>query len=161
MKPTALNSALTSLFCLISLLSFSQQYEWDQYGIGFTVAQDFVIQENNERAFSATSNDGEISISINPWKDSSITEDNMADTVLMLAKQITNDNNRDIAGNYLEIDDFSGYYIITASEDDFDFIAIVLLIDSESSTNLAIAIGFNDGNSDEVESIVEGFYAFD
>lgn len=145
------------------MFSYAQQYQWDQYGIGFQVARDFVVEENNANIFTATSSDDEIFISIEPWIDGNVSEDNIADAILELATEMKFYDGGEIAGEYIEVDDFNGYFIITAPNDyeDYDYVVVAILLDTESDTNLAICIGYDEGNFDEAAAIIGSFYAYD
>ncbi|NQW26402.1 MAG: hypothetical protein HQ474_00700 [Flammeovirgaceae bacterium] len=163
MKRLLLNVILTHVFCIISYSSYSQRYEWDYYEIGFEVAGDFNVSENNGDQFSAISSDAEIFVHIEPWFDEDLNEDNIEDVILDLADDLEyNEGNEIVKNDYIEIDDFNGYYLLSVPRDyPFDYVFIALLMDIESSTNLFISIGFNEGNIEEAEDILYSFYAYD
>ncbi len=157
--------SLTTALCLSAFLSNAQHYRWDQYGIGFQVARDFVVEENTSTIFDATSSDGEISIAIEPWLDQNVTMDNVADVILNVAADMKFYDGGDVVGDYVEVHDFVGYYIIAApinyADFGYDYVALVILLDAESATNMVISIGYNEGNFKEAEAIVDSFYAYD
>ena len=88
MKRLLLNVILTHVFCIISYSSYSQRYECDYYEIGFEVAGDFNVSENNGDQFSAISSDAEIFVHIEPWLDEDLNEDNIEDVILDLADDL-------------------------------------------------------------------------
>ena len=136
-QPAFLRSFLVGLgaFALMSSAAVAQDtYVWEDYGIGFTVATDMIVDGSDMDAFTAVSSDGLISISLSPWAD----------------------------GDYIEIDTFNGYYLVVApsQSDAPDFMLIALLLDTESDTNLVAAIGFEDGLEDEAIAILSSLYSY-
>ena len=145
------------------VLSSQTAFEWDYHGIGFEVASDFNVQVNNETEFSAVSSDGLISISLMPWADDQVTMDNLADATLEFATQVATFERAAIEGDVIDLGDLEGYFLVAAATDygSYDFLLMALLLDVESPTNLAVAIGFMDGNEDEAIEILGSIFAFD
>ena len=140
-----------------------QEYVWDSHGVGFSVAHDFEVMESTPNTFTAVSSDDELMISISPWSDADVTDDDLLDAVVELATELEYYHGEEVVGDNIEIDDFTGYYIITAPEDydSYDYIIVAVLLDTESSTNLAVSVGFFEGNQEEAIDMLLSFYAFD
>jgi hypothetical protein len=138
-------------------------FEWDTYGVGFTVARDFGVTKNNFQVFEATSSDQLVSINIQPWSDSNITMDNLYDAVISVAYDLRYYEGGDVAGDYIKVDDFNGYFIVSApaSYDTYDYVIVALLLDSLSETNLQVIIGYQEGNFEEAKKMLYSFYAYD
>lgn len=149
-------------------LAFSQpslaqdSYIWEDYGIGFSVAEDMLIEESNADTFTVVSSDGEIVVNISPWVDGSVDEETLADAAIEMAVDLYYIDDSELDGNYIDIDSFSGYYILAAPGDieATDFMLFALLLDTESDTNLIVAIGFAGGNEDEAVEILESLYSY-
>ena len=151
---------LTGLSASISLAQDS--YEWDRYGIGFSVAEDMLIEENSDDAFTVVSPDGEIAVSISPWADGFVDEDSLAEAAISMAIDLYYIDDSEIDGDYIEIDSFNGYYVLAApgTDEGPDFILLALLLDTESDTNIVAAIAFEDGNEYEAVDILESLYSY-
>ena len=128
---------------------------WDTHGVGFTVPDDFKIEVNNAEDFTA-GND-ELYLSILPWQDEMVTEDDLVDAVDAFAKELKYDRVHE--GDVIEIDDFTGYYI--KGRKDGANAVLLALLDKESSTNLLVVIVYADGYEDEAVNIASSFYAYD
>ena len=142
--------------------TFAQEYTWDEYGVGFEVGRDFEVQNNSDSHFLAQSSDGGITISISPWQDSDITEDDLAQAIVDIAAEQYGYDGEEVEGEYIELDDFFGYFIVIVpqSDDSHDLLVVMLLMNPESGTNLAVGIGFDEGNLEEVKDIIDSFYAY-
>lgn len=141
-----------------SLANAQTEYEWDLYGIGFSVTEDFEVTVNNSEEFSASSSDDLIDISIFPWADENLDKDDLDDYLIQIATDIVGDTD-DMAAGELEIDDFAGSFLVASKDDEIVLVAI--LLDEESETNFIVQISFVDGLQEEVLEIVGSFYAFD
>lgn len=147
----------------VECLHAQTAYEWDYYGIGFEVASDFDIVANNQSEFTAVSSDGLISVSLMPWSDASIDLDHLADATLQLAGELATFDQATVNGDFVDLGDLEGYFIVAATSDyqSYDFLLVALLIDTESDTNLVVAIGFEEGNEDEAIDILSSVYPYD
>lgn len=164
-QPTFLRSFLVGLgaFALMSSAAVAQDtYVWEDYGIGFTVATDMIVDGSDMDAFTAVSSDGLISISLSPWADGYVDEEVLAEATLDVAMNMYFFDDSEVDGDYIEIDTFNGYYLIVApsQSDAPDFMLIALLLDTESDTNLVAAIGFEDGLEDEAIAILSSLYSY-
>ncbi len=148
-------SALCALFLLTNQLAAQVDMTWDTHGVGFKVPRGFVIETNNAEEFTA-SNDN-LFLSILPIQDETITDDDLAEVVAAMAKEMDYDLVTD--GDAVEIDAFSGYYV-RGSKDGANAILMALL-DAESSTNLIVVVVYAEGYEDEALMMANSFYAYD
>lgn len=151
------------IFLLAGTLHAQTAYEWDYYGIGFEVASDFGVYENSATQFSAVSSDGLLSISMVPWSDDRITLDNLAEATVEYALNLAVFDQAAIEGDAIDLGDLQGYFIVAAPESygSYDYMIAALLLDLESPTNLAVVIGYMDGNLDEAIEILTSIYPYD
>ena len=164
MKSTFLSSIFIMLMSMcLTPIQAQLDFEWDNYGIGFTVARDFGVLKNNFQEFEATSSDRLLSINIQPWSDPNITMDNLYDAVISVAYDLKYYEGGDVAGDYIKIDDFNGYFIVStpSSHDTYDYVIVALLLDTLSETNLQVIIGYQEGNFEEAKKMLYSFYAYD
>ncbi len=149
-------------FCLIDLTA-QTAFEWDYHGIGFEVASDFNVQVNNESEFTAVSSDGIIAVSLIPWADANVNFDHLAEATIEMAEELATFDHAAVDGDEIDLGDLKGYFIVAATDDygSYDFLLLSLLLDTESSTNLVVAIGFMDGNEDEAIDILASIYPYD
>jgi hypothetical protein len=141
------------LFLSLMILSFSshaqQEYVWEEYGLSFSLADDFVEKTNNESEFSA---DGDgMSMSIIPFKDATIDENDITSFVMTAAASLKLDRIDDVSA--IEINGFQGGY----AEGVQDGIKLFMmgLIDPDSETNFFVIITFGEGDENAVEEGVE------
>lgn len=151
------------LFMSFTAIQAQTDYGWDYYGVGFGVARDFQVYKNSAEAFEAQSSDRLVWINIQPWSDASITEENLYSSVLNLAYNIGYYDGGEVAGDYIQINDFSGYFIVCAPNDPntYNYFIVALLLDTLSDTNLVVSIGYQEGNFEEAQSMLLSFYAYD
>ena len=156
MKPLiSISAALCGLLLTSSSLIAQVDMVWDTHGAGFKVPSGFVIETNNEEEFSA-GNDN-LYLTITPIQDETVNEDDLADAVGIMAKELDYDLITD--GDAVEMDDFVGYYV-RGVKDGVSAIVMALL-DTESSTNLLVVVVYAGGFEDEALMIVNSFYAYD
>ena len=110
-RKTRLLVLMLAIFGLGSSTSvMSQEYiASDAYGIGFAVASDFYVYQNDYELLNAVSSDGLLSISVEPWLDNRVTLDNIYDAVVSLARGANYLNQGAVAGDYIQID----YFMVT------------------------------------------------
>jgi hypothetical protein len=131
-------------FLLFNATIYAQQkYTWDEYGISFTLADDFKETVNNIEEFSAVG-DG-MDLSIIPFKDGSIDDSDITAYTMSIAASLK--LGRMDAVSVIDINGFKGGYAEGAL--DGAKIFIMGLIDPKSDTNFFIIITFldNDGNA--------------
>ncbi len=149
---------VTLLFFCILTSAFSQtEYQWDEYGVGFSVTDDFSVTTNNSEEFTAISSDGLIEVQIYPNQDGSVTQDDVDDLLLEYAIELLDDADA-LEADDIEIDDYYGSFLIGASGE--DMILVAFLLDEGSDTNLIVQILFEAGNEDEAAEILGSFYAY-
>ena len=151
------NTLLTFSFLALSAGAMLAQTDmvWDAHGVGFSVPENFKIEVNNREEFSA-GNDN-LYITIMPLQDETITDEDLADVVVVMAEEMEYDRIQE--GDAIDIDDFTGYYVKGKKE---GVNAVLLaLLDKESSTNLFVAIVYNNGYEDEAVDMAASFYAYD
>lgn len=160
-----LQSFLIGFICLTlsATAALAQDtYVWEEYGIGFSVESDLIVDESDIESFTAATREGEISISITPWSDDEVDEENLADAALEIAAELYLFEDSDIDGDYVEIDTFNGFYLVVAPSelDAPDMMIVALMLDTESDTNFVVAIGFEDGNDDEALDVLNSFFSY-
>lgn len=148
---------LLSLILLIST-SFSlvaqQEYTWDYYGIGFTLADDFIETINTDEEFSA---DGDgMSFSIIPFKDASISDNDISVYTISIAASLNLEVIDDV--NIIALKSFKGGYV----EGMLDGTRVFLmgLIDPSSETNFFVIIAFADDDEVAVDEAIRMVQSF-
>jgi len=155
------------VFICLFLASYSLKaqnyFGWDYYGIGFAVARDFQVYTNNTQEFEAQSSDRLLYINIQPWADASVTESNLYTAVLNLAYNIGYYTGGEVAGDYIQIHDFNGYFIVCALNDpnNYNYFIVAVLLDTLSETNMVVTIGYQEGYFEEARNMLYSFYAYD
>ncbi len=155
MKTRHLLFSTLSFLLLSSALKAQVDMVWDNHGIGFKVPRGFVVKTNNDSEFTATNN--EVWVTILPFQDEKVTEDDLADGLVEMATGLDYDLVTD--ADELELDDFVGFYV-RGVKDGVSAILIGLL-DTESSTNLFVVIAHTEDWEDEALLIANSFYAYD
>lgn len=154
----------TSLLFLVNT-AFSQNraFQWDIHGIGFEVASDFTVLENEYSLFTAMSSDGALIISISPWQDANLTLNNIADGTYSAANSMLG-GIEFMGGDMMSVDYFKGYYMVAGVKDPEipqHYAVIAILMDTLSSTNFAVAILYDKVNEQEAFNMLFSFYAYD
>ena len=141
---------LFSICCFLAsaTLSAQQEYTWDAYQIGFTLADDFVETTNSEDEFSA---DGDgMSMSIVPFSNDEINEDDITAYTISIFDEMDITRTDDIS--LIKLNGFVGGYAEGASDDTRLF--VMGLIDPDSDTNFFVIITFHDDDENAVEEAV-------
>ncbi|MBX7152573.1 hypothetical protein K1X84_13105 [bacterium] len=153
-------------FWTILVLNFSVQaqsgwkeMEWETYSIRFKVPESFEITESTADIFTASGED--FTLSISPWKDASISVEEVANKALgsLSADDVTITSHEKI-----DLNGFEGYEILgTGYQDDRPLLFVVLgFIDPDGETNFSAYILFwhdenkNQENIDIATQIIEG-----
>jgi opacity protein-like surface antigen len=153
---------LSLVICSLSLNA--QSYvSWDYYGIGFQVAQDFQVSQNDGNVFEASSSDRLLYVKVQPWTNSTVTVGDLYGYAVQYAQNLNYYLGAEVAGDYIEIDDFDGYFLVAATNDprNYNYYLIAYLLDIESDTNYQVLIGYQEGHIDEAVNILVSFYAYD
>ena len=146
--------ALTIALLSTAALQAQTEMHWDTHGVGFTVPNNFKIETNNAEEYTA-SNDN-LFLSITPIQDETLTKDNLADAVVAMAKELEYDLVEEV--DEAEIDDFTGYYV-KGRKDGVNTILMALL-DPNSSTNLLVAIVYDDNSLNKAVTLANSFFAY-
>lgn len=164
MKSTILAFTTFFLLCLGSTNLSAQYYvSWDYYGIGFQFAQDFKVSQNNGNIFEASSSDRLLYVKVQPWSNSTVTVNDLYGYAVQYANNLNYYLGAEVAGDYIEIDDFDGYFLVAATNDprNYNYYLIAYLLDTQSDTNYQVLIGYQEGHIDEAVNILVSFYAYD
>ena len=156
MKRNTTTFLMSLLFALVTFsIHVQTDMVWDAYGVGFSVPKDFVEETNNREEFTAGNEN--IFLTIMPLADESITDDDLADAVVLMAEEMEYDRIQE--GDNIDIDDFTGYYV-KGKKDGVNAVLLALL-DKESDTNLFVAIVYTNGYEDAAVEMAASFYAYD
>jgi hypothetical protein len=164
MKSTVFKAIFFLALCTGSMNLSAQYYvSWDSYGLGFEFAQDFGVLQNNGNVFEATSSDRLLYVKVQPWNNAYVTLDNLFDYTVQYAQSLNFYLGAEVAGDYIEIDDFDGYFLVAATNDprNYNYYLVAYLLDTESATNYQILIGYQEGHIDEAIEILGSFYGYD
>jgi hypothetical protein len=122
--------------CAFSGIIAQQNYEWDYYGIRFTLADDFQEVVSNEEEFTAVG-DG-MSFSIIAFHDESLDKFEISAYTLEVAESLELDWVDDL--NLINFNGFKGAYAEGVLNEEKIF--LMGLIDPKSSTNFFVIITF-------------------
>jgi len=137
-----------SLFILVNSSIAQQNYTWTEYGISFTLADDFKETVNNIDEFSAEG-DG-MDLSIIPFKDETIDDNDITGYTMSIAASLK--LQRIDGVSVIDINGFKGGYAEGAL--DGAKIFIMGLIDPNSDTNFFIIITFLDQDENASEEAI-------
>lgn len=135
-------------FMFVSPLYAQQRYSWDEYGISFTLADDFRENTNNIEEFSA-SGDG-MEMSIFPFKDANINDDDISQYTIGIAESIQMQEVDDV--DLITLNDFKGGYVEGVKDGTRMF--LMGLIDPNSDTNFFVLIAFANKDDEAVKEAV-------
>lgn len=147
-----------SLVCVLFLsvsVTAQQEYVWEEYGIGFSLADDFEEVVNNADEFSAVGDGMEMAII--PFQDGSIDNNDITAYTMAVAASLELDRLDDVS--VIKLNGFKGGYAegVLSGEKIF----LMGLIDPNSDTNFFVIITFldNDQNAiNEAVAICKSFY---
>ena len=153
-----MKSFMAVFFTTFLLISFSNdsvaqanEWEWNEYGIGFATYSDCKVETNNSEEFSSEC-DG-IYVSIFPWKDDNLTVDDLANEVTGIASEIGYAGISD--AEEIELNDFEGAFVVGV-QDGVNAL-IIGLLDPNSATNFYIVIAYGDEHEDDAIGIATSF----
>ena len=141
------------LFTLLSFLATAtiqaqQEYTWDDYNLGFTLADDFKETKNTDEEFSA---DGDgMSMSIIPFENDAIDETDITAYTVSIFSELGVNRTDDVS--LIELNGFHGGY--AEGSKDGERIFIMGLIDPGSATNFFVIITFGDDDQNAVDEAV-------
>jgi hypothetical protein len=140
------------LFILLTLFTYKMdaqhEYTWEEYGISFSLADDFKETVNNIEEFSATGDGMEMSII--PFKDGSIDDNDITTYTMSVAASLKLDKIEDIST--IDINGFKGGY--AEGVQDGAKIFIMGLIDPDSETNFFVMIVFQDKDQNAIDEAI-------
>ena len=137
------------LISMSGIITAQQQYTWEEYGISFSLADDFVEKKNDATEFSA---DGDgMSLSIIPFKDASIDQEDITGFVMEAAASMELDRVDDVST--IEINGFQGGY--AEGVQDGVNVFMMGLIDPDSETNFFVIIAFLEGDGNAIDEGIE------
>lgn len=140
---------MVSLFVLTYFTAFAQQnYTWEEYGISFTLADDFNETVNNSEEFSATGDGMELSII--PFKDASIDDSDITTFTMQVAASLNLERIDDV--NTIDVNGLKGGYAEGAQNGAKIF--IMGLIDPDSDTNFFVMVVFQDEDANAVQEAI-------
>jgi hypothetical protein len=150
-----MNKVIFSItLCLFAVLLNGQHtYEWEEYGISFTLAEDFEETVNSGEEFSA-SGDG-MEVSIIPFKDETLDDSDITTYTMSVAASLNLEAIDDIST--ISFNGFKGGY--AEGVKDGVKIFVMGLIDPDSENNFFVIITFQDGDEvalDEAINICKG-----
>lgn len=144
-----IRTLFTSIFCLVLSISYSQHvYTWDDYGISFSLANDFRETVNSGEEFAAVGDGMEMSII--PFADETIDDKDITTYTMSIAASLN--LTRIDAINEIQINGFKGGYAEGMSEGVKVF--IMGLIDPDSDTNFFVIITFLDNDKLAIEEAI-------
>lgn len=131
-----------------NILTAQQEYTWEEYGISFSLADDFSEVVNNSEEFSAVGDGMELSII--PFLDETIDNNDITGYVMAVAASLELDRIDDV--NILKLNGFKGGYAEGVSGNEKIF--LMGLIDPNSDTNFFVIITFLDNDVNAIEEAV-------
>jgi len=132
----------------VSQSSAQQAYVWEEYGISFSLADDFAEVTNNQEEFSATGDAMEFAII--PFKDASVSDSDITTFTIGIANSLDLEGVDDV--NTIQLNDFQGGYV----EGVKDGVKIFLLglIDPNSETNFFVIITFINEDENAIDEAI-------
>lgn len=137
-----------SMVALMQTLSAQQNYTWSEYGLSFSLADDFKEEVNNAEEFSAAG-DG-MNMAIIPFKDADFDDADITAFTLAIAASMDLGRIDDV--NVIDINGFQGGY--AEGEKDGAKIFIMGLIDPDSETNFFVLITFMDQDANATQEAI-------
>jgi len=139
-----------SLFLLFSAaFLYADDYEWEDYGLAFSLPEDFEVTQNDGEAFYAKGDAMEFGLF--PWADEEVEKADIAAFTLAIASELELDELHDVS--LLELNGLDGAYV----EGSLNGVRVFLmgLIDGESDTNFFSLIKFYDDDEVAEEAAIE------
>lgn len=150
-----MRNLLLLAFLLIAGSAFAQDMIWDDYGIGFKLPPGMKVTENDGESFTAEGNG--LVLMLQPVKDRTVTEEDLAQAALTMAVEAGYKAVSD--ADELELDDLYGYYI--EGEMDGAKAFVIAMMDTLSANNYLAIILFNDRSRNSAVDLANSFYAYD
>lgn len=125
-----------------------QNYVWDEYGISFSLADDFEEVVNNIEEFSAVGDGMEMAII--PFKDETIDDSDITGYTMSVAASLELERIDDV--NVIKVNGFKGGYAEGVLNGEKIF--LMGLIDPDSDTNFFVIITFLDNDQNAIEEAI-------
>jgi hypothetical protein len=139
---------LVIMTACMQTISAQQNYTWSEYGLSFSLADDFVEEVNNAEEFSAAG-DG-MNMAIIPFKDGDFDDSDIAAFTIAIAASLDLGRVDDV--NVIDINGFQGGY--AEGEKDGAKIFLMGLIDPDSDTNFFVIITFLDQDENATQEAI-------
>jgi len=139
---------LFAMVAFVQNLSSQQNYTWSEFGLSFTLADDFKEEVNDASEFSAVG-DG-MNMAILPFKNADVDHEDIAAYTLAIASSLDLGRIDDV--NVIEFNGFQGGYAEGAK--DGAKIFIMGLIDPGSDTNFFVLITFLDQDQNAIDEAI-------
>lgn len=140
---------LIFFMAMIAITSQAQQnYVWDEYGISFSLADDFEEVVNNIEEFSAVGDGMEMAII--PFKDETIDDSDITGYTMSVAASLELERIDDV--NVIKVNGFKGGYAEGVLNGEKIF--LMGLIDPDSDTNFFVIITFLDNDQNAIEEAI-------
>lgn len=137
-----------SMVLLAISVQAQQNYVWDEYGISFSLADDFEEVVNNIEEFSAVGDGMEMAII--PFKDETIDNNDITAYTMDVAASLELDRIDDV--NVIKLNGFKGGYAEGVLNGEKIF--LMGLIDPDSDTNFFVIITFLDQDQNAIEEAI-------
>lgn len=156
MKKSAIFIIALFMSAAITLQAQAQEeWVWDEYGIGFTIAEGMKVTQNDGETLTAERDN--LFLTMTPIVDSDITEGDLAKAVFAMANEMEYDGIED--ADELELNDLVGFYV--EGTKDGAGVFVIALLDKESASNYLVIIVFDDDSRDEAMEMALSLYAYD
>ena len=132
----------------VQTISAQQNYTWSEYGLSFSLADDFKEEVNNAEEFSAAG-DG-MNMAIIPFKNADFDDADITAFTLAIAASMDLGRVDDV--NVIDVNGFKGVY--AEGEKDGAKIFIMGLIDPDSDTNFFVLITFLDQDENATQEAI-------
>jgi hypothetical protein len=140
-------------FCIFAIQANAQPdpWEWDSYNMKFALPKGCKVTKSTGDAFEASKTG--FSVGIYPFKDASVTHDNLADATLKLAKELKYSSIED--GGEVDLNGYEGYYVEGTKS---GIRAIILsLLDADSDDNFFVVIAYAPDMEDYALIVLKSF----
>jgi hypothetical protein len=137
-----------ALFISAVTVQAQQNYVWDEYGISFSLADDFEEVFHNYEEFSAVGDGMEMAII--PFKDETIDDSDITGFTMQVAASLQLDRIDDVS--VIKLNGFKGGYAEGVLNGEKIF--LMGLIDPKSDTNFFVIITFLDNDQNAIDEAV-------
>lgn len=141
---------VTTVFCLSMVVNAQQRYTWEQYGLSFSVPQNFKVVKNTAESFEAENANIHLTIEVMDYdgidpEDLGTALGEMANELGMTGMDIGELALTTLEGAYIE-GKVKGVNV-----------CLVLLADTDSNIALVASVTYSNGNEQQATNIVNSF----